>query len=194
MKDGLFKNKYRSGTVRLQGFDYGANGAYFITICSHNRQCNFSRIVKGEVVLTRLGKIISEEWEKTGEVRNYATAVEGMVMPNHLHGIIFIHKGGDEPQHLPMHGSYLHFPPAYQNRFGPQRKNLASVIRGFKSAVTSRTKSAGLAIPVWQPNYYEHIIRNEIECDRIVRYIRNNPAQWNKDRELPDNFGWDEAA
>lgn len=194
MKDGLFKNKYRSGTIRLQGFDYGSNGAYFITICSHNRLCIFSRIESGEVILTRLGEIINEEWQRTSETRNYVTITEGVVMPNHLHGIIFIHKGEDEPQHLPERGSFLHFPPGYQNKFGPQRKNLASIVRGFKSAVTSRAKSEGLQMPVWQPNYYEHIIRNEQEYDRIARYIQNNPAQWDKDSEIPENFGRGEAA
>ena len=64
-----------------------------------------------------------------------------------------------------------------KNKFGPQSKNLASIIRGFKSAVTIYARKNNLEFD-WQPRYYDHIIRNQIEFDRIKRYINRNPANW----------------
>ncbi|HET6992306.1 MAG TPA: hypothetical protein VFJ43_13315, partial [Bacteroidia bacterium] len=84
-----------------------------------------------------------EELRKTNEIRKYATATEWIIMPDHIHCIIFIHKDSEEPEHLSRKGSYLYFPENYWNIFGPQRENLASIIRGIKSAVTSKAKKIG---------------------------------------------------
>jgi putative transposase len=181
MKDSnLFKGKYRTETERLKGFDYGIDGAYLITLRSYKNQFIFSEIINSEVHLTALGKIIDEELEKTATIRSYVTVTEWIVMPDHVHCVIFIHKDSDGPEHLAPKGSYLYFPEGYINKFGPQRENLASIIRGIKSTVTSRAKHCGMVVPVWQPNFYEHIIRNEIELRGLLLYIRENPSTWER--------------
>lgn len=179
MKDAeLFEEKYLRKTVRLQGFDYGKDGAYLITLRSYKSHHIFSAIENAEVRLTELGEIIDDELRNTSELRSYATVTEWMIMPNHVHCVIFIHKDSDEPEHLSPKGSYLYFPEGYANKFGPQRENLASIIRGIKSVVTARAKNSGIATPVWQPSFYEHIIRNEIELEGLSLYIRQNPSAW----------------
>ena len=178
----LYKGKYRTKSVRLEGFDYGINGAYFITIRSHHAKHTFSCVINSEVYLTDLGKIVDAEMERTAGMRKYATVTDWIIMPNHIHFVVFIHKESEEPEHLSPRGSYLYFPEGYKNKFGPQRENLASIIGGIKSAVTSKAKQAGISVPVWQRNYYEHIIRNEIELRKIVLYIRKNPFTWEERR------------
>ncbi|MDQ3111758.1 MAG: hypothetical protein M3R17_17855 [Bacteroidota bacterium] len=185
---GKFKGKYRTESERLQGFDYGTDGAYLITLRSHKFKRIFSDIYNAEANLTPLGKIIDEELGSTRELRGYATVTEWMIMPDHIHIVIFIHKDSDGPEHLAPKGSYLYFPEGYINKFGPQSENLASVIRGIKSAVTSRAKKSGLQIPIWQANFYEHIIRNEIELRALVNYIRENPAAWEKKNCFPERL------
>jgi putative transposase len=188
MQDELFKEKYRARTVRIEGYDYGTDGAYFITICSHQKTPIFSEIREGIVHLLPLGKIIREEWESTPAVRGYVTVLDIMIMPDHIHGIIFIHKDSGTPERLPQKGIDLYFPEGYKNRYGGQSGNLASIIRGFKSVVTKRAKAAGLDLPVWQKNYYEHIIRNHEELERVIVYIENNPITWQqKNQEKQPN-------
>ena len=171
--------------IRLQGYDYATNGAYFITICSHKRQQTFSKIINNTVELSPLGIFIRDEWEKTTAIRGYVTVTESIIMPNHFHGILFIHEHAGEPGHLPQTGNHLYFPEGYRNKFGPQKRNLSSIVRGFKSAVTQRARFSGLPGKIWQRNFYEHIIRNEQELSRIACYINNNPFAWNEDEEAP---------
>jgi putative transposase len=109
-------------------------------------------------------------------------------MPDHIHFIIFIHKDSDEPAHLSPKGTYLYFPEGYKNKFGPQKENLASIVRGVKSAVTTRAKIRGASGPVWQRSFYEHIIRNEQELRRCILYIKQNASEWeNQQGNFPDN-------
>jgi putative transposase len=184
----LFKGKYRTKTLRLEGFDYGTDGAYLITLCSKDKTHVFSEIINSEIHLTPLGKIADEELKKTNDLRQYATVVEWIIMPNHIHCIIFIHKNSVEPEHLSPKGSYLYFPENFKNKFGPQRENLASIIRGIKSALTSKAKMAGISTPIWQKRYYEHIIRNEIELRKLVLYIQENPFAWEENENFKETI------
>ena len=86
----LFKDKYRIESIRLPGYDYSQPGAYFITICTHNRQCLFGEIVNGEMILNEFGELVKNEWQKTGIIRPNINIDTFVVMPNHLHGIIII--------------------------------------------------------------------------------------------------------
>jgi REP element-mobilizing transposase RayT len=183
----LFKEKYQRNSPRLEGFDYGTDGAYLITICSKDKALVFSEIINTSVHLTELGKIVDDELGRTNEVRKYATVSEWIIMPNHIHCIIFIHKDSAEPEHLSQQGTYLFFPDDYHNKFGPQRENLASIVRGIKSAVTNRAKKSEIETPIWQANYYERIIRNEKELNRFILYIKRNPSEWIENTEFPEN-------
>ena len=144
----LFQNKYRISSTRLQSWNYGNAGMYFITICTKNRECYFGgiTIVRGRdamhggstMNLTEIGKIAYDEWFKTPHLRPDMNIELGefVVMPNHIHGIIFIGENSynqDNDRRDAMHGVSTE----YKNQFAPQSKNIASIIRGYKSAVTT---------------------------------------------------------
>lgn len=120
--------------------------------------------------MTEIGIIAQREWFKTPEIRPDMNISLGefVVMPNHIHGII--HIGGDG-----MHRT------STNPKFGPQSKNLGSIIRGYKSAVTTYARKLNLEFQ-WQPLYYEHIIRTDSSLARISQYIQNNPLKWLKDK------------
>jgi len=74
-------------SIRLPGYDYAQPGAYFITACTHNRECLFGDIVDRAMRLNDVGRIVAEEWIKTGTIRPEITLDEWVVMPNHFHGV-----------------------------------------------------------------------------------------------------------
>lgn len=171
-----FKHKYRIQSARLQSWDYSSIGMYFISICTANREHFFGEIEQGEMQLNTLGQCAEQEWLKTFEIRPDMNLQMGayVVMPNHFHAIIII---GDNPYNTHFGD---HTTP--NNRFGPQSKNLASIVRGFKSAVTTTARKMGDAHFGWQSRYHDHIIRNEKAFKTITQYIINNPKTWDEDQ------------
>ncbi len=170
-------------SYRLRNWDYGWPAQYFITICTLNRICWFGEIIDGEMKLSENGKIVQAEWLRTFELRKDMNLSKGeyVVMPNHFHAIISIghneHNTSWKPIHDPgriaMHGN----PAGYKNQFGPQSKNLASIIRGFKSAVTINIRSTHPTF-AWQPRFHDHIIRNEYAYRVISSYIISDPSRY----------------
>jgi putative transposase len=162
---------------RLRGYDYSIAGAYFVTICIQNRKCLLGNIVKGEMRLNDFGKIVSDQWVKTADINNNIELDEWVVMPNHFHGIvIFTHTVGA------IHESPLQMTIK-------QRRNMAlpKLIGRFKMLtaknINQLCRTPGS--PIWQRNYYEHIVRDEIGLNRIRQYINENPARWDEDTENP---------
>ena len=190
-----YQNKYRITSARLKNWDYASCATYFITICTANREHFLGQIIGGKMNLSVLGSVVEQEWIKTIEIRPDMNLSLGdyVVMPNHFHGIIFI--GANEFNtngNSPVIGNYcsdaMHGVATIngvftknKNTFGPQSKNLASIMRGFKSAVTTFARKNDLPFD-WQPRFHDHIIRNEIEYNRISNYIINNPSKWNEDK------------
>jgi REP element-mobilizing transposase RayT len=171
-------NKHHRRTIRLSGYDYASAGGYFITICTHDRECLFGKVVDYEMRLNSYGEIAREEWYQTAFLRPYVMLDAFVVMPNHVHGIIGILD--DSPV-----GARRALPSPAPAEFGkPPARALSSIVGGFKSAVTKRINrlrdTPGGS--VWQRNYYEHVIRNERELDAFRDYIVNNPAKWSEDR------------
>lgn len=153
--------------IRVKNWDYSSAGAYFITICTHNRQPFFGQIVEHSMILSEVGQGVVDCWFKIPEHFPDVAIDEFIVMPDHVHGIlIFTKKLNNSEENVP-------------NRFGPQSLNLASVVRGFKVGVT---KAARLHIQkfAWQSRYHDRIIRNAAEHERIRHYIRNNVVQYGK--------------
>ena len=167
--------------------------------------------------LSVIGKIINDEWLKTSSIRNNVILDEFMVMPNHIHIIIFI----TEPPVVETHchaSQSTPFDPTepieqtemrqsetethvvaetrgdarmqmqYKNSFGPQSNNLSSIIRGFKGATTANIHIAGFRDFKWQPRFYDRIIRNELELNNERDYIIENPAKWWRDRNNKENL------
>ena len=165
-------------SIRLKEYDYSRAGAYFLTICTHRRQCLLGAMVDGRVILSSIGKIVVEEWLRSAEVRKEIELDAFVIMPNHLHGIVAIHGGEREIVSNCLEAERRTIKP----------KTIGSFVSGFKAAVTVRANelrgTPGKSI--WQRNYYEHIIRSEKELNRIREYIENNPLRWQIDRENPD--------
>src|SRR5690606_18958329 len=129
----LFKNRYRTQTVRAKSWDYAGFGSYFITICLKYRVPLFGEIINNKVILSKIGKIVQEVWLITPLLRNYVQLDEYIVMPDHFHGIITLNDKYNpevETTVVETRGiASLH--TSNNNSFGPQSNNLASIIRGF---------------------------------------------------------------
>jgi len=158
---------------------------YFVTVCTHERELVFGEIMGGKVVLNQVGRVVEEEWQQTSTLRPYVVLDEFIVMPNHFHAILMIISAG--------RGTARRAPTTEQ--FGkPVSGSLPTIIRSFKSATAKLINNLRSApgIPLWQRNYYEHIVRNEGALRRIREYILTNPLRWELDRENPARRGEDE--
>jgi putative transposase len=165
-----YQNKYRSETTRLKNHDYGADGWYFITICTHHRENYFGDIIVETQDLaslqpTIIGKIAHQYWMEIPTHFPFVVLDEFVVMPNHVHGLFYFDK--------PEYEYKIHRP----NQFGAQSQNLASVIRGYKAAVKKYATMNNISF-AWQPRYHDHVARTERELQAIRRYIQNNPTKW----------------
>lgn len=163
----------------MQGYDYSQEGAYYVTICTQDRLCLFGEVVDGEMVLNEYGKIAEEEWLNTEKIRKNIKLGAFVIMPNHLHGIIVITGRGE------LHSPFLPQGECNSPLRGPSN-NIGAIVRGYKSSVTKQLKEiGGNDTPdgkIWQRNYYEHIVRNGNDYDRITQYILNNPMNWQQDK------------
>ena len=174
---------HRRKSLRLKGYDYSRAGAYFVTLCAHNRMCLFGDINKGEITMNDYAKIIQGEWLNTAAIRPYIELGEYVIMPNHFHGIIIIHRGDTA-----CTGTARRAPTVEQ--FGkPVAGSLPTIIRSFKSAVTKNINDIrhSPGMPIWQRNYYEHVIRDDDDYNRIAEYVAYNPKRWIEDTLHPDN-------
>ena len=136
-----FRNKYRIQSTRLKNYNYSQNGAYFITICTKNREHWFGKIVNSKRQLSKIGKQVETCWFDIPHHFPFVKLGEFVVMPNHIHGIIIIDKINVETQNFAsLRQRKQQNIDKYQNKFGQQSQNLASVIRGFKIGVTKYTR------------------------------------------------------
>ena len=166
------QDKCHRRSIRLSNYNYAAQGMYFVTICTHDRQKLFGDIADGVMRINDIGGIVCQEWLRSEHIRCEIQMDEWIVMPNHMHGIVIINNntvGAAGRSPLRPHG--------------PAKHSLGSLIAGFKSVATKRINELrGLpGIPVWQRNYYERIIRNGSDLNRIRQYIRDNPRNWEND-------------
>ncbi len=171
-------------SVRLKEYDYTAAGAYFINLATHAGVPLFGEVTVDQILLNPFGKVVEEEWLRTPEVRSNLILDEFVIMPNHLHGIIFLTGPVGAHSCAPLQDPQ---PPIRSPNKSLSRppKSIGSFVAGFKSIVTKRINllRSTPGMPVWQRNYYEHIIRDKDDLERIREYIRNNPIQWETDHE-----------
>lgn len=143
---------------RLQDYDYSQAGAYFITICTYEKEHYFGNISDGQMQLSDIGIITSERWEMIPEFYPSVILGDYVVMPNHLHGILFLSESHDKQ-------------PVLRN-----------IIGNFKSGVSRLAhQTLDFSSTLWQSRYHDHIIRNEPDLLRIREYVQNNPCRWNLD-------------
>ena len=188
----------------MPNWDYSGNGIYFLTIVTQNRVCNLGNINNKKMILSDYGKIVENEFLKSFEIRNELFLDEYIIMPNHLHTIVVL----DKPEiDIDLHDSGLHgLPVETHGRASLQSieqsesqklirlpKSISSFMAGFKSSINSKIDNYidnnQLNIPKYnrnnhffQPNYHDHIIRNNNEYNRIKNYIINNPENWKDDK------------
>jgi len=173
--------RHHRRSVRLPAYDYAQPGAYFMTICTQNRECVFGRIVDGRMILTEPGQMV--EAMRRQLPRYHGVDVDAfVVMPNHIHGIIILVGAG--PRACPNMGRPQGVAPTM---------SLPDVVHRFRSLTTARyqrgvLRDGWLPFPgrLWQRNYHEHVIRDEEDLNRVRQYIIDNPARWEDDAENPD--------
>jgi putative transposase len=165
-------------SIRLPGFDYASQGAYFVTIVTDLRRCLFGDIVSEKLRSSRLGEIALEEWLTGPTHRSEIELGPFCLMPNHLHAIVSILTPAQSTEGDPR---------VAPTRRGPGQRSLGALISGYKAAVTKRyRRDAGDPnANVWQRNYYEHVIRDQEDWYKIEEYILANPRRWSEDAENP---------
>jgi len=177
--------KHNRRSIRLKEYDYSQPGGYFITIVTYQRDLLFGEIVNEEMKLNDYGRVVDECWlEIPKHFQNIELGVY-VVMPNHLHGIIVINDNNNraDDSSSARRGTIYRAPT---EKFGkPISGSIPTIIRTFKSAVTRRLGKEYNITGIWQRNYYEHVIRNHEDWDRIHKYIEANPVMWAKDEENP---------
>ena len=183
-------------SIRLLHFDYSRTGAYFVTICTRDRMCLFGDIVDGEMLLNDFGRVAHEVWERIPAHFAMVETDAWIVMPNHVHGVIFM--AGPDTGGLASAGTNAgegvaprptratHASPL-QRPSGPPKRSLGAVVGSCKSAVSKRINESEWSrrTSVWQRNYHDHIIRDAASLDRIREYIAQSPACWANDPEDP---------
>jgi putative transposase len=190
-------------SIRVKGYDYSQAGGYYITIVSSSREYLFGEVVESKMVLNRFGQIAKTQWERLPRRFHHIALGEFVVMPNHIHGIIIIVDGRGTAEHFETHEyeSSRRAPTddesirrAHIEQFGkPISGSIPTIVRSYKSAVALRVNLSRQTRdkPVWQRNYYEHIIRNQDDYERIAGYILDTPLRgaypvnWNQDEENP---------
>jgi putative transposase len=210
----LYRNRYGVDSTRLKGWDNTANGWYFVTVCTRGRECLFGKLVDGRMQLSKIGNVALRYWKDIPNHSANAGLDTFVIMPNHMHGIVII-KARNGPRKdvdrrdvgcgdvvfrdvacnvttttanvgacgdgdLGTAGSsgMLSVPP------GPE--SLGAIVRSYKSAVTRWCRMNSYASFAWQPRFYDRVIRDHAALQNIRRYILDNPAKWELDRNNPE--------
>lgn len=181
---GYEPEKYNRRSMRMKGYDYSLSGAYFVTLLASERKHLFGKVNLDQVELNEIGKIVEYCWLKIPKYFDNINLDEYVIMPDHLHGIIFIEaalgKGevfaGNAPNEVETQSANT----SPLRPRGTKPGSLGAIIQNFKLVstrfVNKRFYEAGNKI--WQRNYYDRIIRNERELNAIRQYIRDNPLNW----------------
>ncbi len=162
-------DKHKRHSIRLNGYDYSRQNAYFLTICAYDRESIFGDVVEGKMDLNRYGQAVLDCWLEIPEHSKGVELDAFVVMPDHIHGIILMGPVGAR-----------HAVPSEEQFGKPISGSFPTVVRSFKSGsakcINSLRDTPGF--PVWQRNYYERVIRDEAEYGRILEYIELNPPNW----------------
>jgi len=167
-------------TIRMPSYDYSTSGYYHVVVCTYLKQYQFGDVIDHKMQLNELGEIANNCWQEIPSHFPNAELDEFIVMPNHIHGIIVINNSM-----TPVGAQYiapLQVNPNEKMRIKP--KSLSSIVRTYKGAVKRIIGRLGYSF-YWQRNYYDHIIRNDEELNWARYYIRQNPVNWDQDKENP---------
>lgn len=177
----IYFNQYRIPSARFPNWDYSANGAYFITICTGGREHYFGSIKNDKVHLSEIGVITSKFLMEIPVHFPFVEIDACVVMPNHIHVLIIINHS--------LHVKTLHVARSNANvvkdedmsAISPRRGSISTVIRSYKSAVSKEARKINPEF-YWQSRFHDHIIRNDASYVKIKQYIIDNPSSWIKDK------------
>ena len=179
--------KHHRRSIRLPEYDYSQSGAYFVTTVTRGRECLFGDVKDGEMNLNDAGQIVWDVWNSLPARYPTITLGSAVVMPNHFHGIIIIPVGAIHES--PLRELPLREPPLRELPLRTQRRRMTiPLVMGYfkmNSAKQINLLLGSSGVPVWQRNYYEHIIRDDNEHNRIHLYIESNIDNWSTDDENP---------
>ncbi|MBI3914091.1 MAG: transposase [Chloroflexi bacterium] len=200
-------DKHHRRSIRLKGYDYSLAGAYYVTIVAQNRACLLGEVVNGEIQLNDAGQIVQSQWEALSQRFPNVELDEFVVMPNHFHGIIVItDKGqardaGKRQARDAGKGQARDAGKGQAQGAAPTQLSddhdpiLGDIVGAWKSIVTDEYIRGVHQLnwqpfdrKLWQRNYWEHIVRDEPDLNRIREYIINNPANWQSDENNPKNM------
>jgi putative transposase len=186
VKAGKYLKRKR---LRLEDYDYSQPGYYFVTIRAGNGVEVFGEVKNFEMKLNQFGKIAEKCWL---DIPNHFLDVvldHFVVMPNHVHGIIIIKE--NSPPSSVMAKNF--WPLRWMGDVGGSvpwqtklSRSLSSIVRGFKIGVTKGVHDVGESNFYWHRSFHDHVLRNEIELNNIRGYIKNNPRNWEIDRNSHD--------
>lgn len=159
--------------LRLENYDYRSPGAYFVTICTQGHQSTLGKIVDQNVELTWKGEIVQDLWEHIPRHFSNVNLDEFVVMPNHLHGILWI---VEQNTSIPS-------PRENPDSVYPQAGSLGVIVRSFKSVVTRKVNQTSHTpgVGFWQRSFHDHILRDDNDLDHHRKYILENPIRWKMD-------------
>lgn len=199
--------KHHRRSIRLKGYDYSQEGAYYVTIVTWRREFLFGNIVNQEMMLSPYGEIVQKWWQEIPV--HFANVETGafVIMPNHVHGIIYILGGrgtASYPKGVPVPKDDGEIPISQNNKTvdviqggetPPLRifngtPTLGQIVAYFKYQSTkemNKIDNTSTVTKFWQRNYYEHIIRDEKDLQNKTDYIEANPLLWDEDDENPVN-------
>ena len=175
---------HRRKTNRLKGYDYTQPGAYFVTIVTYDRYYLFGKVINGKMILNPYGKIANDQWIRLNDRFPASDFSTFIIMPNHVHGLVFMKGAGDKSQ---VDQDQLSSLRLYSGNFMVPG-SLGAIVRAYKASVSFRINILRIlkSTPVWQINYYDHIVRDDDDLENIWKYIEANPAKWDDDRFNPE--------
>jgi REP element-mobilizing transposase RayT len=165
----------RHKQFRLPYYNYASSGLYFVTICTYHRKNLFGEIVQSEIVLTEIGRYLEECIQNIPKKLDYVFIDDFVIMPNHVHVIVLIDNPDEEFA-------------LKEKEFRPRKRSLSIVVRNLKSTVTLLARRNTLTKSVWHSRFYDRIIRNENELQRIRKYIRDNPLRWEEEKNNSESL------
>ncbi len=165
-------------SLRLRSYDYSREGGYFITVTAAKGEGLFGEIKEDLVILNRFGKIVESCWMAIPEHFENVILDEFILMPNHLHGIFFL--SSNRPVTRKFSEEKGEYDLKRKSESGAVSGSIGAIIGSFKSASAKQINAyrASPGSPVWQRNYYDHVIRSDESLNKIREYIRANPTRW----------------
>jgi REP element-mobilizing transposase RayT len=197
-KQTMFQNKYRIESTRLKDYDYSSDGAYFITICTKNREHLFGEIIDGRLPETEQSKICAACWADLPNHYDNCVLDAFMIMPNHVHIVVIIRNRDDNDGDASIRKRVetglkcdnvcvrveTGLKPVSTTSHMNKAHSVSEIIRGFKTFTARKINiyQNTPGEPFWQLRFYDHVVRNEEALNHIREYIGNNPMNWENDR------------